>query len=344
MREVVLGMGYDKRIGFEFLKPGPGLGRQLLPEGLAGARAHRRGRRLRLRPPPGRDRRSTTSSSSGWPTRSSAWRAARSRAARSRVWGLTFKARTDDLRDSPSLEVIAPARSDGAPRCGPTTRRAVAARRPRRHRGASPTPTRACEGADVLVVLTEWDEFRWLDFDKVAGADGRRRASSTPATCSTRRRCGGGASTYDGHRPVTLTAAGSSSPAAPGFLGSHLCRRAARPRATRSSPSTTSITGRARQHRATSSATTGFTFVEHDVSNYVARARARSTPCCTSPARRRPRTTSSIPIQTLKVGSLGTHNTLGLAKDKGARFFLASTSEVYGDPLCTRRPRRTGAT
>src|SRR5574339_291343 len=40
-----------------------------------------------------------------------------------------------------------------------------------------------------------------------------------------------------------------------------------------------------------------------------------------------------LPIQTLKVGSLGTHNALGVAKAKGARFFLASTSEVYGDPL-----------
>jgi len=40
-----------------------------------------------------------------------------------------------------------------------------------------------------------------------------------------------------------------------------------------------------------------------------------------------------LPIQTLKVGGLGTHNCLGLAKDKGARFLLASTSEVYGDPL-----------
>jgi dTDP-glucose 4,6-dehydratase len=40
-----------------------------------------------------------------------------------------------------------------------------------------------------------------------------------------------------------------------------------------------------------------------------------------------------LPIQTLKVGSLGTHNMLGLAKVKGARFLLASTSEVYGDPL-----------
>jgi dTDP-glucose 4,6-dehydratase len=40
-----------------------------------------------------------------------------------------------------------------------------------------------------------------------------------------------------------------------------------------------------------------------------------------------------IPIQTLKVGALGTHNALGLAKAKGARLLLASTSEVYGDPL-----------
>ena len=45
-----------------------------------------------------------------------------------------------------------------------------------------------------------------------------------------------------------------------------------------------------------------------------------------------------LPIQTLKVGSLGTHNALGLAKAKGARFFLASTSEVYGDPSVHPQP------
>ena len=45
-----------------------------------------------------------------------------------------------------------------------------------------------------------------------------------------------------------------------------------------------------------------------------------------------------LPIQTLKVGSLGTHNSLGLAKEKGARFLLASTSEVYGDPLIHPQP------
>ena len=44
------------------------------------------------------------------------------------------------------------------------------------------------------------------------------------------------------------------------------------------------------------------------------------------------------PIPTLKVGALGTHNTLGLAKDKGARYLLASTSEVYGDPLVSPQP------
>ena len=45
-----------------------------------------------------------------------------------------------------------------------------------------------------------------------------------------------------------------------------------------------------------------------------------------------------IPIQTLKVGSLGTHNTLGLALSKKAKFLLASTSEVYGDPLVNPQP------
>jgi dTDP-glucose 4,6-dehydratase len=45
-----------------------------------------------------------------------------------------------------------------------------------------------------------------------------------------------------------------------------------------------------------------------------------------------------LPIQTLKVGSLGTHKTLGLAKAKGARYLLASTSEIYGDPLLHPQP------
>ena len=51
-----------------------------------------------------------------------------------------------------------------------------------------------------------------------------------------------------------------------------------------------------------------------------------------------------LPLHSLKTGSYGTHNSLGLAKHKRARFLLASTSEVYGDPLRARSRRRTGAT
>jgi dTDP-glucose 4,6-dehydratase len=75
----------------------------------------------------------------------------------------------------------------------------------------------------------------------------------------------------------------------------------------------------------------GFTFVHHDVSNFVhVPGPVDAVLHFASPAS--PRDYLELPIQTLKVGSLGTHNCLGLAMEKGARFILASTSEVYGDP------------
>ena len=75
----------------------------------------------------------------------------------------------------------------------------------------------------------------------------------------------------------------------------------------------------------------GFTFVQHDVSTFVwVPGPVDRVMHLASPAS--PIDYLRMPIQTLKVGSLGTHNTLGLAKAKGARFFLSSTSEVYGDP------------
>ncbi|GJM39093.1 MAG: epimerase [Acidimicrobiales bacterium] len=74
-----------------------------------------------------------------------------------------------------------------------------------------------------------------------------------------------------------------------------------------------------------------FGFREHDVSNYIdVEGHVDAVLHFASPAS--PIDYLEMPIQTLKVGSLGTHNTLGLAKAKGATFFLASTSEVYGDP------------
>ena len=75
-----------------------------------------------------------------------------------------------------------------------------------------------------------------------------------------------------------------------------------------------------------------FTFIQHDVTNYIFVAgRVDAILHFASPAS--PADYLNFPIQTLKVGSLGTHKALGLAKEKKACFLLASTSEVYGDPL-----------
>jgi len=76
----------------------------------------------------------------------------------------------------------------------------------------------------------------------------------------------------------------------------------------------------------------GFRLVRHNVTEYIRMDGALDWVLhLASPAS--PRDYLELPIQTLKVGALGTHNALGLAKAKGAWFLLASTSEVYGDPL-----------
>jgi dTDP-glucose 4,6-dehydratase len=80
-----------------------------------------------------------------------------------------------------------------------------------------------------------------------------------------------------------------------------------------------------------------FRFVRQDVTEYIAVDGPVDVVChFASPAS--PRDYLSLPIQTLKVGALGTHKALGLAKDKKARFLLASTSEVYGDPQVHPQP------
>ncbi|HEY7189750.1 MAG TPA: UDP-glucuronic acid decarboxylase family protein [Vicinamibacterales bacterium] len=75
-----------------------------------------------------------------------------------------------------------------------------------------------------------------------------------------------------------------------------------------------------------------FEFIRHDVTRHIdVEGPVDAVLHWASPAS--PIDYLELPIQTLKVGSLGTHNALGLAKAKGARFVLASTSEIYGDPL-----------
>ena len=115
-----------------------------------------------------------------------------------------------------------------------------------------------------------------------------------------------------------------------GFLGSHLCDRFIAEGhevvcmdnfVTGSPDNVAHLVGHER-----------FSLIRHDVSNYVYVAGDLDYILhFASPAS--PIDYLQLPIQTLKVGALGTHNLLGLAKAKGARFLLASTSEVYGDPL-----------
>jgi len=81
----------------------------------------------------------------------------------------------------------------------------------------------------------------------------------------------------------------------------------------------------------------GFRFIKQDVTDYLyIDGPVDGVLHFASPAS--PRDYLEMPIQTLKVGSLGTHKALGLAKEKGARFLLASTSEVYGDPKVHPQP------
>ncbi len=115
-----------------------------------------------------------------------------------------------------------------------------------------------------------------------------------------------------------------------GFIGSHLCDRLLAEGHTVIAMDNL-ITGSTRniEHLA---GRDDFLFIKHDVTNYIyVEGRLDAILHFASPAS--PIDYLQLPIQTLKVGALGTHKALGLAKEKQAKFLLASTSEVYGDPL-----------
>ena len=76
-----------------------------------------------------------------------------------------------------------------------------------------------------------------------------------------------------------------------------------------------------------------FQFIKHNVSNFIFLPEEKLDYVFHFASPASPIDYLELPIPTLKVGALGTHNTLGLAKDKGATFIIASTSECYGDPL-----------
>jgi dTDP-glucose 4,6-dehydratase len=120
-----------------------------------------------------------------------------------------------------------------------------------------------------------------------------------------------------------------------GFIGSHLCDRLLAD-GNEVVAMDNLITG-STDNIAHLAGNRAFTFIFHDVTNYVYVPGAVDAVFhLASPAS--PVDFARVPIQILKVGSLGTHNALGLALAKGASFLLASTSETYGDPLVHPQP------
>jgi UDPglucose 6-dehydrogenase len=158
VRDVMRGIGYDKRIGHEFLRPGPGWGGSCFPKdtlallkiaeradyqfdllrGVVDVNIQQFNRMA--------ERISTAAGDRGTVA----------------VWGLTFKALTDDLRDSPALEIIRRLMQMGHSirAYDPTVRGEL---RDFPDVVVCESEVEACEGSDVLAVLTEWENFRWVD-------------------------------------------------------------------------------------------------------------------------------------------------------------------------------------
>ena len=163
--DVLAGMGHDRRIGRDYLKPGPGWGGSCLPKDTRALidSASAAGYDFALL-------RSVVEANEAQFARIIDKVASRVRLPRARIalLGLAFKAGTDDLRDSPSVEIARRLVKAGAavhaydPAIRPTAATTEA--------GIVVTadPYAACDGASALVVATEWDEFRQLDFDRVA--------------------------------------------------------------------------------------------------------------------------------------------------------------------------------
>ncbi len=122
---------------------------------------------------------------------------------------------------------------------------------------------------------------------------------------------------------------------AAGFLGSHLCDRLLK-EGHRVVGMDNFITGRP-ENLAHLAGHPDFLFIRHDVSNFIfVPGKLDAVLHFASPASPNPNSPLgyvNLPIQTMKAGALGTHNTLGVAHAHSARFLLASTSEIYGDPL-----------
>jgi UDPglucose 6-dehydrogenase len=165
VKDVVLGMGYDKRIGQEFLKPGPGWGGSCFPKDVQAL--------VRIAEDAGYDfgllKGVVSVNEEQFDRVADKVVDAAGGSVDGKViaaWGLTFKANTDDLRMSPSIQILRRLIERGAivkgfdPAVSETLHELPAVE-------IVGDAYAACEGASVLVLLTEWDEFKWLDLDKM---------------------------------------------------------------------------------------------------------------------------------------------------------------------------------
>jgi dTDP-glucose 4,6-dehydratase len=127
---------------------------------------------------------------------------------------------------------------------------------------------------------------------------------------------------------------------AAGFLGSHLCERLLA-EGHQVVGMDNFVTG-SPENLSHLAGNDNFHFIRHDVSDFIfAPGKIDAVLHFASPASPNPQSPygyTNLPIQTMKAGALGTHNTLGVARAHRARFLLASTSEIYGDPLVHPQP------
>ena len=158
IHDVVLGLGYDKRIGHEFLRPGPGWGGSCFPKDTKAM--------VKIAEDAGYDfgllKGVITVNDQQYGRIVDKIRTAAGGSLKDKkiaAWGLTFKALTDDIRDSPAVEIIKRLLADGASvsvfdptvKVAPKGLDAIT---------ISTSPLEACAGSDVIAVLTEWDNFR----------------------------------------------------------------------------------------------------------------------------------------------------------------------------------------
>ena len=165
VREVAIGMGYDERIGFEFLKPGPGFGGSCFPKDcralLAISRDHGYDFDLLdgvLEVNREQHERMVTKVDR---------MAGGLKGKKVGVLGLAFKANTDDVRESPAVKVTRMLLERGAQVTAFDPRAMDNARRELSGAGFAESAYEVARGADILVLLTEWDEFKWLDYERV---------------------------------------------------------------------------------------------------------------------------------------------------------------------------------